>query len=138
MGSSTNYSYDQESIEDERDDDGPPKRARMSDARLVAIVAIAITAISSCLAFFSPNWLASERRFYGAVFVKLGLWETCFRSFVSPFDLEMVKYYAGCRWIFADEYQNIRHLLMPGNQRSLLNEICLTTLTALQSFQCLM
>ena len=112
MDNNTNYSYDQDSIQD----DPPPKRARMSDARLVAIVAIAITAIATLIAFFSPNWLASERRFYGAAFVKLGLWETCFRSYVSPFDYDLIKYYAGCRWIFADEYQNIRSLLMPGNE----------------------
>ena len=86
----------------------------MSDARLVAVVAIVIAAIATWIAFVSPNWLASERRFYGAHFVKLGLWETCFRSFSSPDDYEMVKYYAGCRWIFADEYQNIRSFLMPG------------------------
>ena len=107
-----NNSYDQESIQDDQPEQ--KQRDRMSDARLVAIVAISITAISTFIAFFSPNWLASERRLYGMKFVKLGLWETCFRSFNSPYDLEYRKYYAGCRWIFADEYQNIRGLLMPG------------------------
>ena len=111
--------YEQESIRDETDPEYQRKqRPRMSDARLVAIVVIVITAISSFIAFFSPNWLASERRFYGAVFVKLGLWETCFRSLVAPEDYEMLKYYAGCRWIFADEYQNIRHFLMPGTMQT--------------------
>ncbi len=122
MGSSTNYSsnYDGDSIEDdrvEREGEALDKRERMTDARLVAVVAIAITALSTFIAFFSPNWLASERRFYGAVFVKLGLWETCFRSYVSPYDLDMAKYYAGCRWIFANEYQDIRGLLMPSNEK---------------------
>lgn len=107
----SNSAYDQDSIQD---DDPPPKRSRMSDARLVAIVAIAIAAFSTLIAFFSPNWLASERRFYGAKFVKLGLWETCFRSYSSPYDYDFHKYYVGCRWIFAFEYQNIRGLLLPG------------------------
>ncbi|KAH9510807.1 hypothetical protein DERF_009313 [Dermatophagoides farinae] len=90
------------------------KRKRMSDARIVAIAATTITAISAFIAFFSQYWLASERRLYGAKFVRLGLWATCFRSYVSPEDYEMSKYYAGCRWIFAEEYQNIKHILMPG------------------------
>nr|XP_027197227.1 uncharacterized protein LOC113791630 [Dermatophagoides pteronyssinus] len=84
------------------------------DARIVAIAATTVTAISVFIAFFSQYWLASERRLYGAKFVRLGLWVTCFRSFVSPEDYEMNKYYAGCRWIFAEEYQNIKHILMPG------------------------
>lgn len=90
------------------------QRKRMSDARIVAIAATTVTAISVFIAFFSQYWLASERRLYGAKFVRLGLWVTCFRSFVSPEDYEMNKYYAGCRWIFAEEYQNIKHILMPG------------------------
>lgn len=92
-----------------------PKRARLTDARIVAITATAICAITTIIAFFGPNWLASERRLYGIKFVRLGLWVTCFRSFHSPEDYDMVKYYVGCRWIFADEYQKIRHILMPGN-----------------------
>lgn len=60
------------------------------------------------IAFVTPNWLDSDRRYYGAVFVKLGLWETCFRSFHDPNDLNQRKYYAGCRWILTDEYQKLR------------------------------
>lgn len=105
----------------------------MSDARLVALVAIGITALATIIGFFSPNWLASERRFFGATFVKLGLWETCFRSYVSPYDYDLVKYYVGCRWIFADEYQNIRGLLMPGNCRSLVQYINLLSSSTLMA-----
>lgn len=94
--------------------EAPRRRRHVSDARLVALVAIAICALATFIAFFSPNWLASERRLYGAKFVKLGLWETCFRSYHSPEDFDLVKYYVGCRWIFAEEYQNIKHILMPG------------------------
>lgn len=92
-------------------------RKKMSDARVMALVSFTICVLSTFIAFFSPNWLASERRLYGAKFLRLGLWTTCFRSFVDPLDYEMVKYYAGCRWIFAHEYQNIKHFLMPGNWR---------------------
>ncbi len=86
---------------------------RMSDARVGALAVTAICSISTLIAFCTPNWLASDRRLYGANFVKLGLWETCFRSFRSPDDDDLTKYYSGCRWIFAEEYQNIRYFLMP-------------------------
>lgn len=60
------------------------------------------------IAFVTPYWLNSDRRYYGAVFLRLGLWETCFRSFHDPTDLAQRKYYAGCRWILTDEYQKLR------------------------------
>lgn len=63
------------------------------------------------LSFVTPYWLTSDRRYYGAVFVRLGLWETCFRSFHDPDDLAMRKYYAGCRWILTDEYQKLRSFI---------------------------
>lgn len=63
------------------------------------------------LSFVTPYWLISDRRYYGAVFVRLGLWETCFRSFHDPDDLAMRKYYAGCRWILTDEYQKLRSFI---------------------------
>lgn len=85
----------------------------MSDARVVALVVTAISSVASLIAFVSPNWLASDRRLYGSNFVKLGLWETCFRSYHDPYDYDLTKYYSGCRWIFHYDYNNIRHLLMP-------------------------
>lgn len=87
----------------------------LSDARISLLAVIAIGGISTLIAFVSPYWLVSDRRLYGAEFVRLGLWETCFRSLRGPYDYEYRKYYSGCRWIFADEYQNIRGFLMPGS-----------------------
>ncbi|XP_054161055.1 uncharacterized protein LOC128959138 isoform X2 [Oppia nitens] len=89
------------------------ERHRMTDARIAALVVTAICSVSTLIGFVTPNWLASDRRLYGANFVKLGLWETCFRSYHNPDDYDLTKYYSGCRWIFADEYYTIRHLLMP-------------------------
>ena len=89
------------------------ERRQMTDARVAALTVTAICSISTIIAFVTPNWLASDRRLYGSNFVKLGLWETCFRSFHDPYDYELIKYYSGCRWIFNYEYHNIRHLLMP-------------------------
>lgn len=110
----SNYHQDYPVDEVDREQIQKLRRRRMSDSRIVALAATTICALSTFIAFFTPNWLASEKRLYGAKFVRLGLWATCFRSFVSPEDYEMVKYYAGCRWIFAEEYQNIKHILMPG------------------------
>lgn len=86
---------------------------RISDARAAALAVIFFCSVASLIAFVTPNWLASDRRLYGASFVKLGLWETCFRSIRGPFDDDYTKYYSGCRWIFAEEYQKIRSFLMP-------------------------
>ncbi|RWS12448.1 claudin domain containing protein-like protein [Dinothrombium tinctorium] len=87
--------------------------ARKSDARIAAIAVTGFAFIVTVIAFFTPYWLASERRFYGSEFDKLGLWETCFRSIHSKDDLEMRKFYSGCRWIFAEEYRNLNDLLFP-------------------------
>ena len=95
------------------------RSTRMSDARIGAIAVLAFSFLMTVIAFFTPYWLASERRLYGAEFDKLGLWETCFRSLRGPNDVEYSKYYSGCRWIFFYEYKNIRGFLLPG-QSSLL------------------
>jgi len=84
-----------------------------SDARVSAVAVTAFCSILTAIAFFTPNWLSSDTRLYGAEFVKLGLWETCFRSLRGPEDLEYRQYFSGCRWIFREEYQNIRGFLMP-------------------------
>ncbi|KAG9509794.1 IDLSRF-like peptide, partial [Fragariocoptes setiger] len=78
------------------------------------IVAILIPTVAFLsYAFFSTEWLASESRYYGAKFNKLGLWRICFRSFSAPNDFEFRKFYVGCRWVFAEEYRNIRHIIFP-------------------------
>jgi len=94
-------------------------RGRRSDARVSVLAVLSVGASLTLIAFFTPNWLASDTRLYGAEFVKLGLWETCFRSFKGPYDTEYRKYFAGCRWIFREEYQSIRGFLMPGLLREI-------------------
>ena len=85
-----------------------------SDARVSVLAVVALGGVATLLAFVTPNWLASDRRLYRSEFLKLGLWETCFRSFRGVDDTEFSKYFAGCRWIFREEYQSIRSFLMPG------------------------
>ena len=86
-------------------------RFKASRVRLFANGFAAFCFIMTFLSFVTPYWLISDRRYYGAVFVRLGLWETCFRSFHDPDDLAMRKYYAGCRWILTDEYQKLRSFI---------------------------
>ncbi|XP_076325981.1 uncharacterized protein LOC143233537 isoform X2 [Tachypleus tridentatus] len=86
---------------------------KLSEVKISAFCVTSVVLVLMFIAFTTPNWLASDPRFYGADFVKLGLWETCFRSLASPHDLEQRKYYAGCSWIFNDEYRNLRKFLEP-------------------------
>lgn len=86
----------------------------MSDARVALLAVTAFCFVMTVMAFFTPNWLASDCRLYGAEFVKMGLWETCFRSIRAPNDLEFTKHWTGCRWIFREEYLELRSFLLPG------------------------
>ena len=85
-----------------------------SDARLALLIVMAIGASTTFIAFFGPNWLASDSRRYGSKFSNLGLWQTCFRSLRGPDDDEFTRYFVGCRWIFRHEYSSIRNFLLPG------------------------
>lgn len=89
------------------------ERKKLSDARKGALSVLTFAFLVQVIAFFTPHWLASDRRYYGAEFDKLGLYETCFRSLRGPNDLEYSKFYSGCRWIFFYDYRNIRSFLMP-------------------------
>ena len=87
---------------------------RRSDARISLLAIMALGSCTTFIAFFGPNWLASDNRRYGSEFANLGLWETCFRSLRGPEDDEYSKYFVGCRWIFREEYSSIRKFLLPG------------------------
>src|SRR5438128_1663997 len=89
------------------------KLDKLSDARKSAISVLSFSFIVTVIAFFTPYWLSSDRRVYGAEFDKLGLWTTCFRSLKAANDLEYSKYYSGCRWVFFYDYRNIRSFLLP-------------------------
>lgn len=93
------------------------ERRPLSDARKCGIGVLAFSFVVTVIAFFTTYWLASDRRYYGAQFDKLGLWVTCFRSLRGPNDLEYSKYYSGCRWVYFYEYRNIRSFLLPRSYR---------------------
>lgn len=92
-------------------------RANLTQLRLTIVAVLAVALILIALAFFSSNWLESERRYYGSKFKRLGLWRMCFNSFSAPDDTQFRKFYVGCRWVFADEYKPIRRFILPGSFR---------------------
>ncbi|KAK8778102.1 hypothetical protein V5799_020557 [Amblyomma americanum] len=69
----------------------------MSLGRKAGYLFTAMSLVLVFIAFTTPYWLASDPRVYSAQLLRLGLWETCFRSFADPRDLNMEKYYVGCR-----------------------------------------
>lgn len=71
----------------------------------------AISFVLVFVAFSTPYWLASDPRVYSAQLLRLGLWETCFRSFSNPNDLNMEKFYVGCRWVLTYEYNTLRDFI---------------------------
>lgn len=64
------------------------------------------------ISFASPYWLASYESTYSN-FVRLGLWETCFRNYRHP-SYQFDQTFNGCNYIFSDEYQIIKAWLLPG------------------------
>lgn len=85
--------------------------SRMSLGRKAGYLFAALSLVLVFIAFTTPYWLASDPRVYSAQLLRLGLWETCFRSFAHPGDLNMEKFYVGCRWIFAYEYNTLRDFI---------------------------
>uniref|UniRef100_A0A023G4G7 Putative conserved plasma membrane protein n=1 Tax=Amblyomma triste TaxID=251400 RepID=A0A023G4G7_AMBTT len=85
--------------------------SQMSLGRKAAYLFAAMSLVLVFIAFTTPYWLASDPRVYSAQLLRLGLWETCFRSFADPRDLNKEKYYVGCRWIFAYEYNTLRDFI---------------------------
>lgn len=78
------------------------------DGRITAYFFAYFGFVCNFLAFSTPYWLKSDFRAYSAEFLRTGLWETCFRSHASPEDLELRKFYVGCRWILTYEYNTLR------------------------------
>jgi len=73
-----------------------------------------LAAIFCVVGFSTPNWIQSDDRFTTvSQFVKMGLWEACFKHW-SHWKDYAGKQYDGCWWIFSAEYRPIREFLNPG------------------------
>lgn len=65
------------------------------------------------LAFVTPNWLETDGQLENPKFVKIGLWQVCFRGFEDTRHWYDTKFY-GCWWVFEEEYYIIHNILLPG------------------------
>ncbi|XP_074598031.1 claudin superfamily protein pickel isoform X2 [Brevipalpus obovatus] len=64
------------------------------------------------ISFSSPYWLSSYTQTYSN-FVRLGLWDVCFRNYRHP-SYQYDEKFDGCYWFYSAKYQNIREWLQPG------------------------
>ncbi|EEC20445.1 uncharacterized protein LOC8043975 [Ixodes scapularis] len=64
------------------------------------------------ISFASPYWLESYQE-ANAEFVRLGLWDVCFRNYRHP-SYQYDETFNGCHWVHSYAYQNIRDWLLPG------------------------
>jgi len=73
---------------------------KLSEVLIGAYGCLILATVLVLIAFSTPYWLTSEERLYGAKFVRLGLWEQCFRSITIPEEPFDNVYFTGCRWIY--------------------------------------
>ncbi|EEC20444.1 conserved hypothetical protein [Ixodes scapularis] len=85
--------------------------SQLSLGRKAGYAFAALSLVLVFIAFATPYWLASDPRIYSAQLLRLGLWEACFRSFSNPNDLNMEKFYVGCRWVLTYEYNTLRDFI---------------------------
>ncbi|CAN8027422.1 unnamed protein product [Ixodes persulcatus] len=85
--------------------------SQLSLGRKAGYAFAALSLVLVFIAFTTPYWLASDPRIYSAQLLRLGLWEACFRSFSNPNDLNMEKFYVGCRWVLTYEYNTLRDFI---------------------------
>lgn len=64
------------------------------------------------ISFSCPYWLESYAGAY-TEFVRLGLWDVCFKDYRHP-SYQYDEKFDGCHWIFSNKYQSIRDWLQPG------------------------
>ncbi|XP_077516869.1 claudin superfamily protein pickel isoform X1 [Amblyomma americanum] len=86
----------------------PPASGLLLGAGLVAYLATLVLLVS----FASPYWLESYEEAH-MEFVRLGLWDVCFRNYRHP-SYQYDETFDGCHWVHSYTYQNIRDWLLPG------------------------
>nr|CAI5837051.1 unnamed protein product [Callosobruchus analis] len=80
------------------------------------ICAIALTTIASLfvlISFCTSYWLVNDGKVEDPKFIRLGLWEVCFRNF-EDFRHQYDYRFTGCWWVFEEEYYIIFDFLLPG------------------------
>ncbi|XP_063223878.1 uncharacterized protein LOC134531835 [Bacillus rossius redtenbacheri] len=65
------------------------------------------------IAFVTPYWLETDGQLERPKFIRIGLWQVCFRNFEDTHHWYDTKFTA-CWWVFEEEFYIIRDLLLPG------------------------
>lgn len=88
------------------------RRGFQISQRFVIISVFCLLAwILMLISFASPYWLSSVQGTYSD-FVRLGLWDVCFRNYRHP-QYQYDEIFSGCHWIYSTKYQKIRDWLQP-------------------------
>ncbi|XP_022237132.1 uncharacterized protein LOC106477097 isoform X3 [Limulus polyphemus] len=90
----------------------PQVYPKTSGALLTGSILAFVAGVLLLISFSSPYWLVSYPETYSE-FVRLGLWDVCFRNYRHP-PYQYDEKFDGCHWIFSYKYQNIRDWLQPG------------------------
>lgn len=79
---------------------------------LFGLIFTVITFVCFMIGFSSPNWIEHFNKYTERQFVKMGLWEVCFKQW-SYYKDYLGKKYNGCWWIFSFEYRPVWSWLNP-------------------------
>ncbi|XP_067665560.1 uncharacterized protein [Haliotis asinina] len=79
---------------------------------LFGLIFTVITFVCFMVGFSSPNWIEHFNKYTERQFVKMGLWEVCFKQW-SYYKDYLGKKYNGCWWIFSFEYRPVWSWLNP-------------------------
>ncbi|KAF2901380.1 hypothetical protein ILUMI_04808 [Ignelater luminosus] len=80
---------------------------------LSAIVLTVTGFIFVLIAFCTPCWLETDGKIANPQFIRIGLWEVCFKNF-EEFRHQYDTRFTGCWWVFEEEYYIIHDFLLPG------------------------
>ncbi|RWS25553.1 hypothetical protein B4U80_02775 [Leptotrombidium deliense] len=87
------------------------EKSKISRQLTIGSLVCLLSWILLIIAFSSPYWLSSYKYTYSS-FVRLGLWDFCFRDFRHPY-FQYDDKFDGCHWIYSSKYHNIRDWLQP-------------------------
>ncbi|CAG9863280.1 unnamed protein product [Phyllotreta striolata] len=87
--------------------------AMKSKTGLSAVALTTIASIFVVISFCTPYWLVNDGKVEDPKFIRIGLWEVCFRNF-EDFRHQYDYRFTGCWWVFEEEYYIIFDFLLPG------------------------
>ncbi|XP_012264925.1 uncharacterized protein LOC105691182 [Athalia rosae] len=79
----------------------------------VAAICTGLAFVFVVIAFTTPYWLETDGKLAEPKFIRLGLWQVCFKNFKDIRHLYDTRF-NDCWWIFEEEYYIIQDFLLPG------------------------